>query len=75
MTRDKYNDEVCYILNDLDKQILMTGYKKEVIKLEKKIEKVRNHPKNEGQSTFLQQISMLKWELKDINESIEELSK
>lgn len=37
-----------------------------VNKLEKKIEKIQNHPKNEGQVTFICQIDELRGEIKSL---------
>jgi hypothetical protein len=50
------------------------GLKPIIKKLEKKIDRIDNHPKNEGQVTFSEQIRELRAEIKSLNEIIEEFS-
>lgn len=42
-------------------------------KLEKKIERIQNNPKNEGQATYLSQIDYLRREIKCIRAIIDEM--
>lgn len=53
----EYSNEIkgkvfAYRIMAHEKPIIIAAYKKHIIKLERAIEKVKNHPKNEGQVTY-----------------------
>jgi hypothetical protein len=76
----EYSNEVrgkvhAYRFTTLEKETIAEALQPFIKKWEAKINKVRNHPKNEGQATYLNQIDRLYYEQKDLQGIIEEFKK
>lgn len=74
----EYSNEVkgrvhAYRFTSDEKKHIIDGLKPIVIKLNKKLEKIKNHPKNEGQATFLVQADEVYFEIKSLEFIIETL--
>jgi hypothetical protein len=66
-----YNsNELVFNINKGERELLANALKPIVAKLGKAIEKVRNHPKNEGQATFLYEIRLMRAEKQAIEQMI-----
>ena len=73
----EYSNEVrgrvyAYRFAKWEKQRIAEGLKPIVAKLEKKIVKIENDPKNEGQCTYSEQIRELRLEIIELNSIIKE---
>jgi len=76
----EYSNEVlgkvyAYRFEVWEKKIIAECLIPAIKKLEKKIDKIDNHPKNEGQVTFYESKRELLYEIKAIKEIIEEFTK
>jgi Zn-dependent oligopeptidase len=72
----EYSNEVrgqvyAYRFNSWKKKDISTGLKFVIAKLEKKIKRIQNNPKNEGQATYSLKIDELRREVKILQENIE----
>ena len=63
-----------YRFCDWEKKLIAKALKPEVQKLEKKIIKIENNPKNEGQATYSEAIREIRLEIKMIEEIIKEFN-
>lgn len=75
----EYSNEVrgkvhAYRFEQWEKNIIAESLQPIIKKLEKKINKIDNHPKNEGQATFWEAKRKLLFEIKVLNEIIEEFT-
>ena len=74
-----YSNEVkgnfTFQLSEWDKWILNKAYIKEIKRLNDKIKRIENNPKNEGQATFLCDIDTINFLIKECNECIDMLTK
>lgn len=76
----EYSNEVrgrvhAYRFEPWEKKIISESLQPIIKKLEKKINMIDNHPKNEGQATFWEAKRKLLYEITYINEIIEEFTK
>ena len=76
----EYSKEVrgrvhAYRFEPWEKKIIAESLQPVIKKIEKKIDKIDNHPKNEGQVTFYEAKKELLYEIKALNEIIEEFIK
>jgi Zn-dependent oligopeptidase len=65
----EYSNEVrgkvfAYRFTGVEQRHIVDALKPVVKKLEKRIDKIRNHPKNEGQATYACQIDAIRHEIK-----------
>lgn len=65
---------VAYRFTDVEKQNIAMGLKTRVYAIERKIERIKNHPKNEGQAKYDLQIQSLRFLQDDLREIIKEFS-
>lgn len=73
MTTEKsgYNsNEMVFNISQPERQLLAALLKPLVKAMDKKIEKLENHPKNEGQATFLYDIRLMRAEKQAIEQMI-----
>jgi hypothetical protein len=75
----EYSNEVrgkvfAYRFAKWEQKRIAEGLKPIVTKLEKKIVKIENDPKNEGQCTYSEQIRQLKLEINELNSIIKEFN-
>lgn len=61
-----------YRFSDWEKNIIAEGVKPAIKKLEKKIEKIINNPKNEGQATYSCQIDEIQNGINELNDIVKE---
>lgn len=61
-----------YVFSNWEQEMIAKALKPEIPKLEKKIERIRNNPKNEGQVRYLVQIEDLYSKIEDIKQIIAE---
>ena len=70
----EYSNEIrgvyAYRFEAWEMKVISSGLEKEVVILKKKVDKIRNHPKNEGQATYLMQIAELKEKIETLFETI-----
>lgn len=66
--------EYAYRFSDCEKKIIAKALVPELKKLQKKIDKIKNNPKNEGQSTYLQKIDDIRDEIDSIQDIIKEFT-
>jgi Zn-dependent oligopeptidase len=71
----EYSNEVkglvfAYRFDKWEQAQIASALKPVIEKLEKKIVKIENHPKNEGQVTYTDQIHNLRYEIKALQEII-----
>jgi hypothetical protein len=76
----EYSNEVrgkvhAYRFEPWEKKTIADSLKPIIKKIEKKIDKIHKHPKNEGQATFYEAKRELLYEIKAIKEIIEEFTK
>lgn len=74
----EYSNEVkgrvyAYRFNDWEREILCKGLPNEINKIEKKIERIKNNPKNEGQVRYQVKIERLIRDRNDILEILKNL--
>jgi hypothetical protein len=72
----EYSQEVkgrvhAYRFYDFEKKAIARGLKSEVKKLEVKLQKIIDHPDNEGQATFLCQADEIRGDISNLKEIIE----
>lgn len=65
------NGEKAFVFSSWEKELIALKLKPEIAKRKNQIEKIENHPKNEGQCTYLDKIDALRDEIKTINAIIE----
>lgn len=75
----EYSNEVrgkvyAYRFDEWEMKLIARMLKPEIPRLEKKIERIRNHPENEGQATYADQIAELSREILAIKIIIETFS-
>ena len=68
----EYSNEVrgevfAYRFEKWEKEIIADALIPKVVKIRKRIEAVRNHPKNEGQATYQVKIDEMEHEIKMLN--------
>ena len=73
----EYSQEVrglvfAYRFETWEMTLIAKSLEQEVKKLQKKIERIENDPKNEGQVTFIDSIRTIRYEIKCIEEIINE---
>lgn len=76
----EYSNEVkgkvyAYRFSEWEKCAIAASLLPFVRKLERKKEKIKNHPKNEGQATYCEQVREIQAEINSLNEIIEEFVK
>lgn len=76
----EYSNEIrgkvmSYRFTDFEKEMISKSLKPIIKSLEAKIEKVRNHPKNEGQATYMCQIDELRYQIQELESIVLEFSK
>jgi hypothetical protein len=76
----EYSNEVrgnvhAYRFEPWEKKAIAESLKPAIKRLEKKIDKIDNDPKNEGQVTFYEAKKELRYEERRLNEIIKEFSK
>jgi hypothetical protein len=59
-----------YTFTKDEKAYIASGLTSEIKKLEKKIERINNNPKNEGQATFITERRICRHEIEQLNEII-----
>jgi len=69
-----YKGKTAYIFEDWERQLIAKLLAPEIKKLEKKIEKIKDNPKNEGQATYLNDILCLRNEISSIQGMIAHLT-
>lgn len=75
----EYSNEVrgkvfAYRFTTWEKELIAEALKPMIKKTERKIEKIRNNPKNEGQATYSQQIFDLRHEIRALEEIVKTFS-
>jgi len=70
-----YKDRRAYTFEKWERHLIADLLKTRITKLEKEIEKTRNHPKNEGQANFIEKIRELRSEIETLQETVTEFSK
>ena len=75
----EYSQEVkgmhfAYRFDDDEKKIIIKAFQAEIKKLERKIERIKNHPKNEGQATFSMKIREVRLLIESYQDAIKGLS-
>lgn len=73
----EYSNEVrgkvyAYRFSEFEKKHIADSLKTVIKKMELKIEKIRNHPKNEGQATYACQIDDIQKEIASLKEIVKE---
>ena len=68
----KKREGFAYTFQDWEKRMIAESLRIQIKKRETKIQKLINHPKNEGQVTYLCQIDDLRKEIVSIKEIIKE---
>lgn len=76
----EYSTEVkgkvfAYRFEDWEKQIIAKCLATEIKKRERKIESIRNHPKNEGQVTYYEKMKELGHEIMALSDIVKEFTK
>lgn len=72
----EYSNEVrgkvyAYRFENWERMIIAKAFRKHVKALEKSIDKIKNHPKNEGQATYSVKIDSLRREIKSVQNIID----
>ena len=75
----EYSGEVrgrayAYRFSNWEKKLIAKQLVPAIKKMEKKIERIKNNPKNEGQATYSSQVDELRAEIKDVQDIIKEFS-
>lgn len=75
----EYSNEVkglihAYRFTDNEKVYIAQGLKSIVLRIERKIERIKNHPKNEGQARYSLKIQTLRFQQEDLIDIIKEFS-
>lgn len=65
---------VAYSFTDAEKEEIVKGLKTRIRAIEQKIERVKNHKKNEGQAKYSLKIQSLRFFQEDLEEMVKELS-
>jgi hypothetical protein len=66
--------DVAYTFATWEKEAIVRGFKAEIKRLEKKIDRLENHPKNEGQVTYTEEIRITRGCIEVLKENISDLS-
>lgn len=75
-TQDKfYSEKPIFIFEAWEVDIIGENLKPAIKSIEKKIERVRNNPKNEGQVHFIEEVRDLKVQKQYIEELLAEIDK
>ncbi len=61
---------IAYTFTKSEKAYIVSGLTSEIKKLEKKIYRIDNNPKNEGQVTFTEEKRLCRQEIEQLNEII-----
>lgn len=69
----KQKDKVAYIFEDWERRLIAKALAPEIKKIEKKIQKIVDDPDNEGQATYLSQMSELRRTIACIQDMIQYL--
>lgn len=73
--RSREGFDYAYTFDKWEMQTIAKALKSQIKVRERKIERIANHPKNEGQATFSFQIDNLRLEIKLLQEIIDDFSK
>lgn len=68
----KIRDIWAYVFSNREKDIIVRTIKPEIKKIEKKIERIRDNPKNEGQVKYQVEIECLRGDIKSIEDIIQD---
>lgn len=70
----EHKGKIAYIFSNEEKKLIAKVLKPEIKKIERQIEKIENHPKNEGQVDFKEKIRNLRYFKKDIEQIISDFN-
>lgn len=70
----KRNRDFAFTFSDCEKKSIARGLKSEITRLNRRIESIRNNPKNEGQVTFQVQVEHTFHLVKQLEDIIKEFS-
>ncbi len=75
----EYSNEVkgmafAYRFTDAELKEIALGLKFRIRALKAKIERIRNHPRNEGQAKYILQIDTVRYQIEDLEEIIKTFS-